>query len=53
MYVKDEAELDRILAQAELLEPGTSPELLGAVGTPTEDADTRAEGLAPHEGGNG
>ena len=34
MYVKDEVELDRNLAQAEMLESGTSPELLGLLGPP-------------------
>ena len=45
MDVKDEAELDCILEQAELLEPETSPELL--------DITLQAEGLAPQEGGEG
>ena len=35
--VEDDVEFDCILAQAELLKPETLPELLGAVGTPTED----------------
>ena len=52
MDVEDYAELDRILEQVELLEPETSPELVGAVGTPTKDATVSAEGLAPREGGD-
>ena len=34
MNVDDEVEVDRILAQTDILVPGSSPELLGAVGLP-------------------
>ena len=34
MNINDEAEVDRILAQVDILVPGSSPELLGAVGLP-------------------
>ena len=39
MYSEDDAELHRILAQVDGIEQGTSPEILGAVGTPTEEAN--------------
>ena len=34
MNIDDKAEVDRILAQADILVPDSSPELLGAVGLP-------------------
>ena len=54
-----DAELDCILARANFTEggevddePGLSPELVGAVTTPTVDA-VRAQGMAPREGREG
>ena len=48
---KDEAEIDRILPQADIVCESLS-ELLGAVRPSTHDA-TGMEGTAPLEGGNG
>ena len=52
MNLEEEAELDRILAGADCVtsgeadeEPGPSPELLGAVETPTVDA-VSTQGMA-------
>ena len=51
MNVHDDAEVDEILAEADILN-FDSPELLGAVRSSTNDTDG-AEGMAPQEGGNG
>ena len=51
MFVEDDAEIDRILAQAEGIDQGASQEILGAVGTPTTtEANVSLEGVAPGEG---
>ena len=52
MNVNDEAEVDRIFAEADIVVPDSSPGLLGAVRPSTIDA-VRAEGMAPREGSNG
>ena len=52
MFAEDDAEIDRILAQAEGIDQGASQEILGAVWTPTTQANVRQEGVAPGEGGN-
>ena len=59
MNPDEDTELDRILAGADYIdggqadeEPGPSPELLGAVKTPTVDA-VNAQGIAPRDGREG
>ena len=52
MSVKDNAEVDRILAHAYILTNDSPPKLLRAVRTSTGNANG-AEGMAPLEGGNG
>ena len=54
MSISDEEDyLDCILAAAgDISEPGPTPELLGAVESPTSDA-MGAEGMAPREGSIG
>ena len=59
MNLDEDVELDRILAGADFTEggeanqePGLSPELVGAVATPTVDA-VIAQGMAPREGRQG
>ena len=39
MHVDDEAEVDRIMVQADIFVPGSSSEFLGAVGTSTVDEE--------------
>ena len=59
MNLDEDVELDRILAGADFTEggeadqePGLSPELVGAVATPTVDT-VSAQGMAPHKGREG
>ena len=59
MSFSDDDDLDHILAGADyvepdqaMLEPGPTPELLGAVESPTDDA-VSVEGMAPREGSEG
>ena len=57
-FSKEEKELDCILAREDYIktgqvmsQPGPTPELIRAVGSPTNDARS-AEGMAPQEGSN-
>ena len=59
MNLDEDTELDHILAGVDFTEggeaddePGVSPELVGAVVTPTVDTGS-AQGMAPHEGREG
>ena len=53
MSISDDDYLDCILAAADdIIEPRPTPELLGAVESPTSDA-LGAEGMAPREGSSG
>ena len=49
MNVDNEAKMDRFLAQADIFVPGSSPEILGAVGTFTVDK-VCTEVMAPQKG---
>ena len=56
MMIDEETELDRILQLADLStsplnEPDLSPELLGAVGSPTRQVHDK--GMVPQEGSDG
>ena len=51
MNVNNEVEMDHILSQADIFLQGSSPELLGAVGTFTVDRVCK-EVMAPQKGSN-